>query len=183
MSILRTVIPALATVSAAGIYFGIRSIQAAQLTVVNSTLFENYRGNHLDVYQTTFDTPIDIRKFASCFFRSPVFQAERIVLKLFGYGDIVDDSIDALKFEPQDEVVVFQVVERKSDEMVFAWKLSSTTFGNSWFHVDENGHTLHYGTTMSTSKPIPFLILNCHLLYAQIVLASARYQYNKESTK
>ncbi|OQR82540.1 hypothetical protein ACHHYP_15881 [Achlya hypogyna] len=182
MTLLRTLVPALATASAVGVYYGIRSIKAAPLSVVKSTLFAPFESNaHMDVYQATMDAPVDLPKFASCFFRSPVFQAERLVLRLCGYGAMSDADIDALAFTPNDDVVVFHVVESTPDEIVMAWKLSPETHGNSWLHLGDDGRTVYFGSTFNPTRATHKAILPFHLLYAQIVLAAARYQYNKET--
>ncbi|KDO22101.1 hypothetical protein SPRG_10919 [Saprolegnia parasitica CBS 223.65] len=170
-----------ATLTATGLLYAQLTVKSASCQFQPSPTLAPYKAAHVDVLTATMDAPVDLAKFASCFFRSPVFQAERVLLRLLGYGATTDAAIARLDFEPNDAVVVFRVVERTPDEVVLAWALSDDTRGHSWLHVADDGRSIEYATMFEPTRAVHWALVPFHLVYARVVLAAARYQYNKET--
>ncbi|KAG9413847.1 hypothetical protein AC1031_013056 [Aphanomyces cochlioides] len=128
---------------------------------------------HVDVYETQLVHPVkDITDVAKAFFQSPIFQLERGILGVAGFGQIADRAIDELAFDRDDRVVVFRVVERTSD---LSWSdFMHDVNGHTWLALAEDGRTLHFGSIMQPQSRAQDLVIPVHLLYAQVVLASAK---------
>ncbi|CAK4626565.1 hypothetical protein LEN26_007172 [Aphanomyces euteiches] len=132
---------------------------------------------HVDVYETQLVHPVkDITDVAKAFFQSPIFQLERGILGVAGFGQIADRAIDELAFDRDDRVVVFRVVERTSDQVLFSWSdFMHDVNGHTWLALADDGRTLRFGSTMQPQSRAQNLVIPVHLLYAQVVLASAKY--------
>ncbi|CAK4111475.1 unnamed protein product [Aphanomyces euteiches] len=121
-----------------------------------------------------------LRVYSTCvakaFFQSPIFQLERGILGVAGFGQIADRAIDEMAFDRDDRVVVFRVVERTSDQMLFSWSnFMHDVNGHTWLALADDGRTLRFGSTMQPQSCAHNLVIPVHLLYAQVVLASAKY--------
>jgi len=172
---------AVATGVSASVYYVIQPIQPAPQFVTSKTLIERFtkqEKQHWDVYEAKVSDPVDVNKFASCFFRSPVFQAERIVLQILQFGKNTDDEIKQMKFVPGESMSLFQVMENAPNQILFRWGKSVN--GHTWLSVSDDGHTLHFGSTFQCKNKIIEWIIPPHLIYGRVVLASARYQLEKE---
>ncbi|KAF0700319.1 Aste57867_9132 [Aphanomyces stellatus] len=157
---------------------------------------------HVDVYETTIPSSSnlaptdDIAAVARAFFRSPIFQAERMALGAAGFGRISDAAIGALDFDVGDRVVVFKVVARTPSQILFCWNDFLPVNGHTWLslsdvsgHDTNDGHdhvpalptrTIQFGSTFEIPTAASRLAVPPHLLYAQVVLASTRYALTQE---
>ncbi|ETW00708.1 hypothetical protein H310_07265 [Aphanomyces invadans] len=185
MSTLAKLSVVAAASTAAVVSFGIRNIAPTPLSSVQATnLFARFLSTpdqHVDVYQTTLSKPVSVELAAKAFFQSPVFQAERVILRLAGAGSTTDAEIDAMAFKEGEHVATFRVLETKENEVLFCWDESDAVNGHSWLAVTDSGHTLLFGSTIRNRSAFIRWVTPLHLVYAQIVLASARYQLERSA--
>ncbi|KAG9413773.1 hypothetical protein AC1031_012994 [Aphanomyces cochlioides] len=177
-------LPILSTTAAALVFTictrHVRTTRLSSLRPANLIArFLDVPNQYVDVYETTLSRPTTVQELARAFFESPVFQVERRVLKLAGAGEVTDEAIQALNFEPGDAVATFQVVENAPGEILLCWSDKETVNGHSWLALTENGTTVLFGSTIRNDSLFVRLITPLHCMYAKIVLASARYELEK----
>ncbi|KAF0682556.1 Aste57867_25354 [Aphanomyces stellatus] len=164
--------------AAAAVTIATRHIRPTPLSALDPsslvTRFTTVPNQHVDVYEVTLDQATTITAFARAFFQSPLFRAERVVLNLVGVGGAKsDDAIDALLFAVGDNVAHFTVFEATPTELLFGGRPEVNA--HSWLAVSNDGRQLRFGSTIQ-SRPLVRLLTPVHLVYAQLVLASAKYQ-------
>ncbi|RHY02570.1 hypothetical protein DYB26_002293 [Aphanomyces astaci] len=175
-----------AAVTAAIVSFATRKVASTPLSSLYSSnliaRFVSTPDQHVDVYQVTLSKPTSVEHFAKAFFQSPVFQVERVMLSLAGAAKTTDAEIDAMTFASGDHVATFRVIESKQDEILFCWDDTEAWNGHSWVAVKDNGHTLLFGSTLRNRRAFIRRVTPLHLMYAQIVLASAKFQLERTTS-
>ncbi|KAF0682555.1 Aste57867_25353 [Aphanomyces stellatus] len=186
MGLLRT-LPLLAggtvATAAAAVAIATRHVRPTPLLTLDPSAlisrFVSVPHQHVDVFEVSLDQPTSVTDVARAFFQSPVFQVERMVLNLAGAYVTTDAAIDSLPFAVGDSVVMFKVVDTTPNELLF--KYSDKVNGHSWLAVSDDGRRLRFGSTIQNASLAVRLFTPIHLIYAQVVLASAKYELEKQA--
>ena len=163
---------------------GVREYPVPSGTVLHD--FAEKPGYYTDCFATDVEVAIKFSDYVEAFYTTPLFKAERLVLKLFAGLPSTDMEAKALALGEVDRFAAWQAKERSDAEL----RMKALGRTSSWFKIERidcgtaSGTRLLFGSVVAPmqsdgNKPAPkgFLfsaLLGPHRLYSKLLLASAR---------
>jgi len=136
-----------------------------------------------DCFGITVDRPVSLPMFVHAFYTSPVFRAERLILRLFGWPSTDGELQDLLDGRRQ-TFAAWRLAGRTPNQLLMADALGRT---RSWFcvtpHPDGARTLLQFGSGVAAGvdprtgqrrRSLGFRLLGgFHVLYSRALLAAA----------
>lgn len=135
------------------------------------------RGGFADSFVTEVPGAIPLATYVEAFYTTPVFKAERMLLRLAGHPS-TDADARAVATGTANSFAVWRKPLRRGNELLIQEASGATA---SWFMTQPaaTGTRLYFGTTVRPAKDtnaapgIYRALTGVHLLYSRILLASA----------
>ncbi len=138
-------------------------------------------GYYTDCFSCVVPGQVCLADYVTAFYTTPLFRAERLVLRLAARAPSTDAQARALAEGETERFAVWQVAARHDDEMLLAERSGRT---KSWFKVAAQGADtqLFFGSVVVPVKaksgkmvlgPVFDSLLTAHGLYSRALLASA----------
>ncbi|MEO0746509.1 MAG: hypothetical protein AAFY49_14280 [Pseudomonadota bacterium] len=136
--------------------------------------FSQAEGHYVDCFAT--DGAADLPSYIEAFYTQPLFQAERVVLRLAARAPSTDAEAAALARGEAERFAVWTVAGRTQTELLMADASGRTM---SWLSVDEG---LAFGSVVVpvrdrrgrlTLGPVFHRLLGAHKVYSRALLAGA----------
>jgi hypothetical protein len=125
-------------------------------------------------YKDAFDIPKpqtkennELEHYIRAFYTSPLFKLERFIISLTG-NHVTDDYINNLRFKVGDKLILWEVIGRKDNEVLFRWKYGSAN-GLTWLSVKDN--KLQFGS--GVGHDVNLVAAMAHRLYSRLLIYSA----------
>lgn len=142
-------------------------------------LLQRYAQNphdYTDCFVKDVPNDVSLTDFITAFYTTPLFRAERFVLKVAMRRPSTDAQAQAIAAGQAKDFAVWSVEERTDDQALFCDMASST---RSWFMVEpfEGGKRLYFGSAVTPGTG--FLVralMPLHKLYSFGLLGSAKPQ-------
>ncbi|MEO0523677.1 MAG: hypothetical protein AAF088_12240 [Pseudomonadota bacterium] len=142
---------------------------------------ERIEGVYVDCYTTRHDGHISLTELIDAFYTSPLFKAERLVLRVMARSPSTDADVRALATGEAQSFAAWRVEARRDAEILLADKAGRT---KSWLSVkpDGAGTRLFFGSVVLPVKgrggkptlgPVFHSLLGAHKIYSQALLAAA----------
>jgi len=137
-------------------------------------------GAYTDCFYVDLPQAIRLQSYIKAFYTTPLFKAERFLLKIAASTSSTDQDIDDFLAKTSDHFAVWTVVQRSQTEMLLNAGRTS-----SWFWTDKTatGTRLYFGSAVTTrpnaktgKAEMGFLftaLLGFHILYSRALLWSA----------
>ena len=141
-------------------------------------------GHYADCFEVAVSSPVSLASFIHAFYTQPLFQAERVVLRLAAGARSSDAGARALADGAADKFAVWTVKDRRADEILLA-EASGRTM--SWLAVAPDA--LRFGSVVVpvrdrrgrlTLGPVFPSLLGAHKLYSRALLAGATRRVRAE---
>lgn len=133
-------------------------------------------GHYTDAFRAKVPGRVTLGDFLTAFYTSPLFRAERLVLRMMGHRSTDADA--AALAAGADRFAAWRVTDRRADEILLGDVSGATS---SWFRVVPEGEatTLWFGSAVcarrdATLRPAIRAFVPLHRLYSRALLASAR---------
>jgi hypothetical protein len=154
-------------------------------TLPQHALLQRYTAdpsNYTDCYVKDVADSVSLTEFITAFYTTPLFRAERFVLKVAVRRPSTDHDVIALA---KGEVTKFAAwtVEDREDDQILLCDMSGHT--RSWFMVQpiDTGTRLYFGSAVTPATGIMVkALMPLHKLYAQGLLGSAKPQQSGSAT-
>ncbi|MCR8826408.1 hypothetical protein [Pseudosulfitobacter koreensis] len=138
-------------------------------------------GYFTDCYACVVPGQVSLADYVTAFYTTPLFRAERLVLRLAARAPSTDVQARAVAEGEAERFAVWQVAARRADEMLLAERSGRT---KSWFSVAVQGADtkLFFGSVVVPVKgksgkmvlgPVFDSLKTAHALYSRALLASA----------
>ena len=137
-------------------------------------------GHYADAFHVTLPRAVDLTTFVAAFYTTPLFKAERFVLRLFARAPTTDADAVYLAEGLSDQFAVWTVEGRNGTEILLGDKSGRT---KSWLCVEPAGGetVLWFGSVVvpvmqrgkPTLGPVFDSLLGAHKLYSRMLLAAA----------
>lgn len=150
------------------------SVQAARLP--DDALLARYSGdpaNYTDCYFAEMPGKIDLREFMTAFYTTPLFKAERWVLKLALRKPSTDADAAAVATGQVDHFAAWTVEDRTADEALLRDVSGGT---RSWFKVaaTSGGTRVYFGSAVTPGTGLIVRALTpLHRVYSKALLRAA----------
>lgn len=134
-------------------------------------------GYYTDCFETPIKQGVVLSDFIRAFYTQPLFRAERVVLRIAARAPSTDAEVDALAAGTSTRFAVWQVEDRRKDEVLLQEKSGRTC---SWLQV-HGGH-LRFGSVVvpvagrggkPTLGPVFHSLLGAHKVYSRALLSGA----------
>ena len=89
-------------------------------------------GSHTDCYTTTIPIAITQARFIEAFYTTPLFKAERFILRLLASKASTDQDASDLAYGKRDSFAVWRVAERRPEQLLLTDQTGRT---RSWLMV------------------------------------------------
>ena len=136
--------------------------------------------HYVDAFHTMVSGHVTLQEFIEVFYMTPLFRAERLVLRIAAKRPSTDADVRALAAGETTRFAAWDVEARQADEILLA-DLSGRT--KSWLSVErvDAGTRLWFGSVVvpvevrGTLKlgPVFDTLLGAHKLYSRLLLSSA----------
>ncbi|MEP4197403.1 MAG: hypothetical protein ABJL99_17415 [Aliishimia sp.] len=146
--------------------------------------FATMEAHYSDGFCVHMPKQVDLSAFITAFYKTPLFRAERLVLRLGARAPSSDDDVDALAAGQQDTFAIWTVEGRRDDEILLGDSAGRT---KSWLHVAPNdtGTQLWFGSVVVpvlhrgklTKGPVFDALLGAHKVYSRMLLGSAAAKF------
>lgn len=135
---------------------------------------------HTDCFTCHVAGEVDLKSFILAFYTTPLFRAERLVLRYLARAPATDEDVAALAEGQSEKMAVWTVEARTKDQIVL-----DAGRTKSWLHVapDEAGTRLYFGSVVVPEPasrgrpprlgPVFDTLLGPHKLYSRLLLAAA----------
>jgi hypothetical protein len=145
-------------------------------------LLARYAGNgaYTDCFAAELDGSIDCARYVEAFYTTPLFRAERLILRLAIEAPSTDEQAHLLASGAIDRFAAWRVEDRAPDQLLMCDIRGST---RSWFMVERltDGAAprtrLYFGSAVVSAamrRPLFRWLLAFHVLYSRALLLSAR---------
>lgn len=142
---------------------------------------ERIEGVYVDCYATWHDGHISLAELIEAFYTSPLFKAERLVLRVMAKSPSTDADVKALATGAAQSFAAWRVEARRDVEILLADKAGRT---KSWLSAqpDGTGTRLFFGSVVLPVKgrggkptlgPVFHSLLGAHKIYSHALLAAA----------
>jgi hypothetical protein len=152
--------------------------------VPSGSLIDAYAGLagfHTDCYSAVVAGQVSLTDFVTAFYTTPLFRAERLVLRLAARAPSTDAQARAVADGTAERFAVWKVEARHNDEMILAERSGRT---KSWFMVVAQGvdTQLLFGSVVVPVRsksgamvlgPVFDSLLGAHVLYSRALLAAS----------
>lgn len=134
-------------------------------------------GHYTDCFEVACARDVTLAAFITAFYTQPLFRAERLVLRIAARAPSTDAQVAALADGSAGDFAVWQVAERREDEVFLAERSGRTC---SWLQVGAG--VLRFGSVVVpvagrggalTLGPVFQSLLGAHKLYSRALLAGA----------
>lgn len=156
-----------------------------EMTLPPQALLQRYRQRDdcfTDCYAVELPEKIDLARFVTAFYCTPLFRLERVILRFTVRRPSTDEQAATVAHGQRDKFAAWDVEDRRSDQLLMC-DLAART--RSWFMVEatDQGTRLYFGSAVtppSDANPgqglgtIFTALLGFHKLYSRALLASAR---------
>jgi len=150
-------------------------------TLPDDAFLQTYaqRGDcYTDCYCIDVQGPVSLEQLLMRFYQTPLFRAERLVLKLFARRPSTDADVAALAKGAASKFAAWDVEDRAEDQILLC-DMSSRT--RSWFMTRAEGDMtkLYFGSAVVPPEPDAPLgvgfsaLLGPHKLYSRLLLSAA----------
>jgi len=158
-----------------------------EIPVPEGTLIATYadrEAHYTDCFETQVAVPVSLGVFINAFYTQPLFQAERIVLRLFAGQASSDAEAKALANGAADRFAVWQVQGRTPAELLMADQAGRTM---SWLMVTED--RLRFGSIVVPQRtksgkltlgPVFDSLIGAHKVYSRALLSGAVRRASKD---
>lgn len=138
---------------------------------------------YTDCYSTTLMFNVSLADFITAFYTTPIFKAERLVLRVGARTKVTDADVVALADGKTEEFAVWTVEDRTATQILLEDKSGST---RSWLMVASQGTgtKLYFGSALVPAVedgPLPLLarlMILPHKLYSRKLLSAAAKQFS-----
>jgi hypothetical protein len=142
-------------------------------------------GAFVDAYAVEIARAVDLARFVSAFYSTPLFRIERALLAVLARRPSTDDDLRRLAAGASDRFAAWQVEARRADQLLLA---AGRT--RSWLCVvpDEHGTRLLFGSAVLPARDgrmgaLFGALLGFHRLYSRALLAAAWRALQRESAQ
>jgi hypothetical protein len=134
-------------------------------------------GHYTDCFETPLATSVALPGLITAFYTQPLFQAERLVLRLLARSPSTDAEVAALAQGTTDRFAVWRVEARNETEVLLAARDKRT---KSWLQVTPDA--LRFGSVVvpvagrrgkPTLGPVFHSLIGAHKVYSRALLAGA----------
>tara|TARA_R110000764_G_scaffold133384_8_gene221447 strand:+ start:6037 stop:6537 length:501 start_codon:yes stop_codon:yes gene_type:complete len=138
-------------------------------------------GHFTDCFSCVVPGKVALADFVTAFYTTPLFRAERLVLRLAAHAPSTDAQARAVAEGASDQFAIWQVEARRGNELMMAERSGRT---KSWFKVlpQGSGTQLLFGTVVVPVRsksgdlvlgPVFDSLKGAHTFYARSLLAAA----------
>ena len=153
-------------------------------TLPENALLQRYAQNdknYTDCFVKEVPGNISLTDFITAFYTTPLFRAERFVLKLAVRRPSTDAQAQAIAAGQAEEFAVWSVEDRSEDQALFCDMASST---RSWFMVEpiDGGTRLYFGSAVTPGTSLFVRALApLHKIYSRGLLGAAKPQISAQA--
>lgn len=136
--------------------------------------------HYVDAFYSDVSDAVDLPAFVGAFYTTPLFRAERLVLRLTAKAPSSDADVAALAEGTADRFAVWTVEGRREDELLLGDASGRT---KSWLHVTPEGAgtRIWFGSVVVPVKvrgkltlgPVFQALVGAHKVYSRLLLGSA----------
>ncbi|WP_147106242.1 hypothetical protein [Tateyamaria sp. syn59] len=139
--------------------------------------FAAKEAHYTDCFETPVSAPVSLCAYIHAFYTQPLFQAERVVLRLAARQPSTDAEAQALADGQTDGFAVWSVSGRTDHELLMADRSGRTM---SWLMVD--AQHLRFGSVVVPQRtksgkltlgPVFHSLLSAHKVYSRALLSGA----------
>ena len=142
---------------------------------------QQIEGVYVDCYTIRHDAVVTLGELIEAFYTSPLFKAERLVLRVMAKSPSTDADVKALATGAAQSFAAWRVEARRDAEILLADKAGRT---KSWLSAQPhgNGTDLYFGSVVlpvagrggkPTLGPVFHSLLGAHKIYSHALLAAA----------
>ncbi|WP_299592378.1 hypothetical protein [uncultured Tateyamaria sp.] len=151
-----------------------------EIPVPHGTLivpFSEKEAYYTDCFETPVAAPVSLETFVRAFYTQPLFQAERLVLRLLAWQASTDAEAAALAAGIADRFAMWQVSGRSDTELLMADRTGRTM---SWLMATEG--CLRFGSVVVPQRtksgkltlgPVFHSLIGAHKVYSRALLSGA----------
>ncbi len=155
------------------------------------TPFVTKEKHYTDAFMVDVAGPVTLPEFIQSFYTTPLFRAERLVLRVLAKAPSTRTDVDALADGASDRFAVWQVNGRTETEILLDAKDGRT---KSWLRVtpDGDGVILWFGSVVVPARnkrgqlvlgPVFDSLLTPHRIYSRMLLGSAAMRFHRKYVK
>ncbi|MEO9863866.1 MAG: hypothetical protein ABJO29_11310 [Yoonia sp.] len=129
--------------------------------------------NYTDCYVKDIAGHVSLSDFITAFYTTPLFRAERLILKYAVRRPSTDEDVHAVAHGDTQEFAAWTVEDRTEDQVLLCDMAGHT---RSWFMVSpiDGGTRLHFGSAVTPGDGVVVrAITPLHKLYARSLLRGA----------
>lgn len=139
--------------------------------------YSQVEGQYADCFECPNPKGVDLEAFVHAFYTQPLFQAERLVLRIAARAPATDADVAELAAGIADQFAVWHVVDRTPDELLLKDKRGRTL---SWLQAGAD--VLRFGSVVvpvpgrggkPTLGPVFQSLLGAHKVYSRALLSGA----------
>ncbi len=146
--------------------------------------FGEMEGHYTDAFRVRVAGDVDLAALIGAFYRTPLFRAERFVLRIAARAPSTDAELDALASGAAERFAAWSVEARRDDEILLSDQSGRT---KSWLRIapaEGVGTELWFGSVVVpvmkrgklTLGPVFDALLKPHLIYSRALLGSAAFR-------
>lgn len=152
------------------------------------TDFAAREGYYTDTFTVDVAGPVTLAEFIESFYSTPLFKAERLVLRVLAKAPSTRADVAALAEGTSDRFAVWTVEERRGSEILLGAADERT---KSWLRVTPTtgGTTLNFGSVVVPVRnkrgklvkgPVFDALLKPHKVYSRMLLGSAALRFHRK---
>lgn len=153
-------------------------------TLPENALLQRYAQNdknYTDCFVKEVSGNVSLTDFITAFYTTPLFRAERFVLKFAVRRPSTDAQAQAIAAGQAEEFAVWSVEDRSEDQALFCDMASST---RSWFMVEpiDGGTRLYFGSAVTPGTGFFVRALTpLHKIYSRGLLGAAKPRISEQA--
>lgn len=142
--------------------------------------FGEMPAHYVDAFYCDVSGPVNLAEYVGAFYTTPLFRAERLILRFLAKAPSSDGDVVALVHGSADRFAVWTVEGRRDSELLMADGSGRT---KSWFHVapQGTGTRIWFGSVVVPVEqrgklslgPVFNSLIGAHKVYSRLLLGSA----------